>query len=78
MMTREQSRAARAWLGWTQQDLAARANVSLCTVKAFETGKGPLVAQNLSAMYAAFTSHGIRMEFHSDGTPKGITARDGG
>lgn len=38
-MTPGQCRAARAWLGWTQQDLAERARVGLSTVKEFE-GEG--------------------------------------
>ncbi len=33
-----QSRAARALLGWTQTDLAMRADVGVMTVKRFEAG----------------------------------------
>lgn len=38
-MTPEQCRAARAWLGITQEDLARRSGVGLSSVKDFEGGK---------------------------------------
>jgi ribosome-binding protein aMBF1 (putative translation factor) len=75
MMAPEHSRAARAWLGWSQQDLAERAKVGLSTVKQFESGKRTPIANNLSAMHAALTAEGIKMDFHKDGKPKGITIR---
>jgi transcriptional regulator with XRE-family HTH domain len=73
MMTPEHSRAARAWLGWTQQELADRAKVGLSTIKDFESGKRAPIANNLAAMHAALVAEGIRMDFHKDGKPKGIT-----
>lgn len=73
MMAPEHSRAARAWLGWSQQDLADRAKVGLSTVKDFEAGKRTPIANNLAAMHAALTAEGIAMDFHKDGKPKGIT-----
>ena len=39
----EQLRAARGLLGWSQSDLAARAGLSLPTVKRLEGGFGPRV-----------------------------------
>lgn len=74
MLTPEHSRAARAWLGWTQAELAERAKVGLSTVKEFEAGRRTPIENNLAAMHAALTSQGITMEFHPDGKPKGITA----
>ena len=74
MLTPEHSRAARAWLEWSQEDLAKRANVSLSTVRDFEQGKRTPIANNLAAMHAALTAEGIEMVFHKDGKPKGITA----
>jgi len=38
-MSPEQSRAARAWLDWSQDDLASAARVSLSTVRDFEKGR---------------------------------------
>jgi ribosome-binding protein aMBF1 (putative translation factor) len=75
MMKPEHSRAARAWLGWSQQDLAERAKVGLSTVKDFESGKREPIANNLSAMHAALSAGGVCMDFHKDGKPKGITIK---
>ncbi len=44
MVTIEQLRAARGLLGWSQSDLAARAGLSLPTVKRLEAGFGPRVS----------------------------------
>jgi transcriptional regulator with XRE-family HTH domain len=44
MVTVEQLRAARGLLGWSQSELAARANLSLPTVKRLEAGFGPRVS----------------------------------
>jgi transcriptional regulator with XRE-family HTH domain len=41
----EQLRAARGLLGWSQSDLAARAGLSLPTVKRVESGVGPRVSE---------------------------------
>jgi transcriptional regulator with XRE-family HTH domain len=40
----EQLRAARSLLGWSQSELAARAGLSLPTVKRLEGGFGPRVS----------------------------------
>jgi transcriptional regulator with XRE-family HTH domain len=40
----EQLRAARGLLGWSQSELAARAGLSLPTVKRLEAGFGPRVS----------------------------------
>ena len=45
MLTVEQLRAARGLLGWSQSDLAARAGLSLPTVKRVEAGAGPRVSE---------------------------------
>jgi len=58
-MTPEQSRAARAWLDWSQDELAAKASVSLSTVRDFEKGRRVPIANNLTAMRAALESAGI-------------------
>ena len=49
-----QIRAARALLGWNQQELARRANVAASTVADFERGKRLPVPNNLEAMCTAF------------------------
>lgn len=71
-MSPEQCRAARAWLGWSQQDLAKRANVGLSTVKDYENGLRKPIANNLNALQSALESGGISLTFDPDGHPKGI------
>jgi transcriptional regulator with XRE-family HTH domain len=44
VITIEQLRAARGLLGWSQSELAARAGLSLPTVKRLEGGFGPRVS----------------------------------
>ncbi len=46
-MSPEQSRAARAWLDWSQEELAAKASVSLSTVRDFEKARRVPIANNL-------------------------------
>jgi ribosome-binding protein aMBF1 (putative translation factor) len=58
-MLPEQSRAARAWLDWSQDELAAKASVSLSTVRDFEKGRRVPIANNLTAMRAALETAGI-------------------
>jgi DNA-binding XRE family transcriptional regulator len=60
MFTPQQSRAARGWLDWSQEDLAKLARVSLSTVRDFEKGKRIPIPNNLDAMCRAFEAHGIR------------------
>jgi transcriptional regulator with XRE-family HTH domain len=76
-MTREQSRAARGWLGWSQGELARRANVSLSTVYQFEKGQRNPTRNNLSAMRRAIEAAGVRLVFDKKGAA-GILRRDAG
>jgi transcriptional regulator with XRE-family HTH domain len=69
-MTPEQCRAARAWLDWTQTELADRSALSLATVKDFEKGKRRPHPNNLAAIQAALEKAGIGLV---DGEPSGIT-----
>jgi ribosome-binding protein aMBF1 (putative translation factor) len=69
-MLPEQSRAARAWLDWSQEDLAAKASVSLSTVRDFEKGRRDPIANNLTAMRAALEAAGIAF---LEGDALGIT-----
>jgi len=62
-VTPEQSRAARAWLNWSQSDLADRANISLATVAKFEIGRRTLQRATLTAMRRALELGGVRLLF---------------
>jgi len=71
-MSPEQCRAARAWLGWSQQDLAKRASVGLSTVKDFENGSRKPIANNLNAIRGALEVGGVNFENDPEGKPLGI------
>jgi transcriptional regulator with XRE-family HTH domain len=55
-----QCRAARALLGWNQQDLAERAKIGTSTVADFEREKRTPVGANLDAITTAFETAGIK------------------
>jgi transcriptional regulator with XRE-family HTH domain len=76
-MTPEQSRAARGWLGWSQVELAKRANVSVGTVRNFEQGLKIPVPNNITAIRRAIEAAGIRLVFDENGAV-GLLRRDAG
>jgi ribosome-binding protein aMBF1 (putative translation factor) len=71
-MSPEQARAARAWLGWSQADLAAKAHVGLSTLKDFEGGNRTPITNNLTAIQQALEAAGIGFDFDAKGKPKGV------
>jgi DNA-binding transcriptional regulator YiaG len=76
-MSPEQCRAARAWLDWTQQELARRAGVGLSTVRDFEKGERTPIPNNLAAIRRVIEEAGIKLVFR-DGGPAGIEVSDPG
>ncbi len=72
MLSPEQCRAARGWLGWSQEDLSKRANVGLSTLKDFENGKRSPMRNNLEAIRAALESAGIQFTYAENGKLAGI------
>jgi transcriptional regulator with XRE-family HTH domain len=74
-MSPEQCRAARAWLNWSQQELAKQAKVGLSTVKDFENGSRKPIANNLNAIQRALEEGGIRPLFDKAGAPVGVTSK---
>ena len=75
MLTSEQSRAARGWLNWSQEDLAQRANVSLSTVRNFEKGRNVPIKNNLDAIRSVLEGAGISLLFDTEGKPHGISCQ---
>jgi transcriptional regulator with XRE-family HTH domain len=69
-MDYKQSRAARGLLGWTQQQLADGASVSLATIQFFETNKREPIPNNLAAIRNAFEKAGV--VFENDGKFVGV------
>src|SRR5438309_1750757 len=76
VMTPEQSRAARGWLGWSQEEFAKKANVALRTVAAFERGGQMPRPNNITAMCRAIEAAGIRLLFDETGQAAGIARRE--
>lgn len=74
-MTPEQSRAARGWLDWGQQELADAARVSLSTVRDFEKGRRVPLQATLAAMKAALEAQGIA--FVDDAETSGLSVKKG-
>ncbi len=75
-MSPEQCRAARAWLNWTQQELAGRAGVGLSTVRDFEKGERTPIPNNLAAITRALEAAGVKFLLGKAGKPAGITVAD--
>jgi transcriptional regulator with XRE-family HTH domain len=75
-MSPQQSRAARAWLGWSQVELAKRSGVSLSTVQDFERGQRTPIANNIAAMRRVIEAAGIRLVFDRAGAAAGILRHD--
>jgi transcriptional regulator with XRE-family HTH domain len=59
-ITAGQCRAARALLGWTQQELTARSNVSQKTIADFERGASAPYNRTLRDLLEAFEAGGLR------------------
>ena len=64
-MTPAQCRAARALLGWTQDNLAAKAEVSGPTIRSFEGEKGKPRPSTITLLRRALENGGA--EFTPDG-----------
>ena len=58
-MTPAQCRAARGLLNWSQEQLAAAANVSATTLRNFERGATIPMPNNMAALSAALAAAGI-------------------
>jgi transcriptional regulator with XRE-family HTH domain len=70
MLTVEQLRAARGLLGWSQSKLAARAGISLPTVKRVETELGPRVSdETRNKLQRALESAGVEFIRENGGGP---------
>jgi len=70
MLTIEQLRAARGLLGWSQSKLAARAGLSLPTVKRVEGDLGPHVSDEArNKLQRALESAGVEFIDENGGGP---------
>lgn len=77
-MSPEQCRAARAWLDWKQDRLAAEAGVGLSTVKGFEGSKAKPIGATRAAMRAALERGGVSfLDGETSGITGPVTAKEG-
>ncbi len=74
-LTPGQCRAARALLDWTQDDLAARAEVSRSTVRGFETGRHDLQRATAAAIRRALEAGGVAFLAADDRGGPGLRLR---
>ena len=72
MISARQIRAARALLGWTQQELADRAILSVNAIKKIETGKTDPKSSTLKAIQNACESAGIEFQHAAGGKGEGV------
>ena len=77
-MSPEQCRAARAWLGWTQQMMASYARVGLSTIKEFEKSSRRTIPATLAAMQQTLEKAGVTFISEADGKPTGIQVSPSG
>ena len=74
MLFAEQIRAARALLGWRQEDLAKAAGVGPATIYRLEKGSGPVMAyvSTLMRIQSAFERAGVRFIDNDPGGGVGV------
>ncbi len=73
MLSPEQCRAARGWLGWSQDELSKRARIGQSTLKDFEGGRRAPMRNNLEALRSVLEAAGVGLLFDENGRPHGIT-----
>jgi len=66
MITPRQTRAARAMVGWSRQDLADRALVSLSTVRRIEEGGSDIRVSSLESVRKALEAAGVEFSNRGD------------
>jgi transcriptional regulator with XRE-family HTH domain len=74
VITREQCRAARGLLGWSQADLAQAALVGIVTVRQFETGAHDPRRLTLHAIRSALEAAGVEF-IDANGGGAGVRLR---
>ncbi|MFD1704826.1 helix-turn-helix domain-containing protein [Methylopila henanensis] len=67
-MSPEQCRAARAWIGMSQEELAKAASVGLSTLRDFEKGTRTPVTNNLAAIRAVLEGKGFAFSEKGEST----------
>lgn len=74
-MSPAQTRAARALLNWSQEQLAEKASVSVTTLRNYERGATAPMTNNLNAIRAALEAAGI-VFIRENGGGAGVRLRE--
>jgi predicted transcriptional regulator len=74
LVNARQIRAARSWLGWTQEDLAARSGVARATIARIELSEEIRRGRTLKDIQRAFEDAGVEFKFE-DSDPVGFVVR---
>ncbi|MGM4977987.1 helix-turn-helix domain-containing protein [Tardiphaga sp. 619_E2_N8_4] len=77
LVTREQMRAARAWLNWSQDELSAKSGVSRRSIAMYEAGRTLPYDETLEKLRHTFEAAGVRFLFVGM-VGQGITFDSGG
>lgn len=75
MISANQCKAARAMLGWSQQDLARESGVNKRTIMDFESGSRTPLLATLRAVHNALDAAGVQMIARNGGGP-GVRWKD--
>ena len=62
LITKEQCKAARGLLNWSQKELADKVRIRAATIGDFERGATTPIKKNLEDIKLAFEEFGIRLE----------------
>lgn len=72
ILTRQQCRGARAMLGWSQADLAARTRISAVTIRTFERGHSSVKDSTARVLRFVFEEGGIVFVDATEGIGPGV------
>lgn len=75
MLHAEQIRAARALLGWRQEDLSRASDVALATIYRIEKTNGPVMGNTSTVMrlQEALEAEGVAFSYEDDGIGVSLT-----
>jgi predicted transcriptional regulator len=76
LVNARQIRAARSWLGWSQEDLAARSGVGRATIARMELSAEIRQGRTLADIQRALEEAGVEFQFE-DSDPVGFRVRPG-
>jgi predicted transcriptional regulator len=76
LVNARQIRAARSWLGWSQDDLAAKSGVARATIARIELSAEIRQGRTLADIQRAFEEAGVEFQFENS-DPVGILVRPG-